>query len=241
MELVNGISAKQWLDSNPPINSRVLVWRLFSRAMKYLYVLGLVHGDPHTGNILVFRDDHGIFSNFHGLHVDSLGVKVADIGTSVFWSSPQEFAARESRLLFESAQRLFHDQPIRSLLELPQNSPHYLILKVLDAFCEYVEITLGPFDGRDAGLVSSRIAQLAVDFPFFRLQKLIVHAATKTPATRDRLIRRRNAFLRDLNNVLDANDEGINEEAETLYVARRRAFAEACSKEFRAPAPSRPF
>src|ERR1700722_3630589 len=56
MEFIDGESAKAWLEKGPALTERLAVWKLYSRALRHLYEKGVLHGDPHLGNVLVFHD-----------------------------------------------------------------------------------------------------------------------------------------------------------------------------------------
>jgi serine/threonine protein kinase len=61
MELVPGVSGKEWMRSAPDVKRRITVWGLFERALRHLHSVDIVHGDPHLGNIIVFEDEREVF------------------------------------------------------------------------------------------------------------------------------------------------------------------------------------
>lgn len=225
MEFVKGTSVKEWLLTNPPLDDRTTVWNLFSRAMDYLYKIKMVHGDPHTGNILVFSDEHNIFSNQLPRNANNLSVKVADVGTSAFWSSSTDFAKRESRLLLETASRLFHDQNLERLLDLSPKMPHTIILLAVNQFSKLVEILYFQQDESAKGLIADRLVDIVLSAPFFRIPDLLDLIKTSGATTSaNRVISRLNASLLKISNVLEANNKVVTPRAQTLYDLSRASF-----------------
>lgn len=43
MELVPGMSGKKWMRTSPAVQTRVEVWRMYVRALRYLHSTGIVH------------------------------------------------------------------------------------------------------------------------------------------------------------------------------------------------------
>jgi serine/threonine protein kinase len=65
MELVKGKSVKRWLvEDSPAFLQKYAVWRMFSRALHVIYDQHIFHGDPHTGNILIFKDHNDLCRPF---------------------------------------------------------------------------------------------------------------------------------------------------------------------------------
>jgi len=141
MELVSGCTLGDWLALKPrSARERCAVWRLLSTALRFIYGGGSLHGDPHTGNVLVYDDQHGycrphLPSYLAGLRI---GVKLADTGTSRVWRSSSRFRERELRLLLETAQRIFVDpSPKKALAEHSDRSLNG-VLDVVDYFAHIV-------------------------------------------------------------------------------------------------------
>lgn len=137
MELVHGVTLREWLAVPRPLSHRCVVWGLYSVALRYLYDTGTVHGDPHTSNVLLVEDPHGVSegilprqlknSSFRG------GIKVLDAGASTLWSDEQELRKREHLVVFETATRLFTSPSPGDLLsDLPEEPGE--LLRELDAF-----------------------------------------------------------------------------------------------------------
>ncbi len=86
MELVPGVPLREHLtDQTLTQKDRCAIWSLFSKAMRFIYSTGTVHGDPHVGNVLVFEDKHDAYQGYVGSGISPrfpLGLKVLDTGTS---------------------------------------------------------------------------------------------------------------------------------------------------------------
>lgn len=50
MELVEGMTGKEWLKKGPDLRARMRFWGRYSEALGILHRSGTVHGDPHLGN-----------------------------------------------------------------------------------------------------------------------------------------------------------------------------------------------
>ena len=98
------------------------MFSLVSQALHYVYGCDTVHGDPHTKNFFVFKDMHRAFQKYipdQFISVSQpLGLKVADLGTSQFWASDGELRLRETRVLLETAGRMFHDLAPQTILDI---------------------------------------------------------------------------------------------------------------------------
>ncbi|MEP3329303.1 protein kinase [Sedimentitalea sp.] len=114
MELVAGVSGKEWIRSNPAFDDRLEVWWRYSTAISDLHTMGMQHGDPHLGNVLIFDDELGVQRAFDKTNdrPSKIRVKLADIGTSVFWRSHQDFEDREKKLIIETGAKLLGSRPI---------------------------------------------------------------------------------------------------------------------------------
>lgn len=138
MERVQGVSLRKWLGSKAGIPSlthqeleeRYTIWELFSEALYRAYEMDILHGDPHTGNILVFADKLDDYKGFRTLQFRKLGVKVTDFGSSLLWSSKIGLVERECKVLEETALRLF-GRGVRPALEsVPPQDPSAILNRV---------------------------------------------------------------------------------------------------------------
>ena len=138
MEYVEGTSVKQWLTMKAqPLQDRATVWSLFSSALRAAYKIGVCHGDPHTGNILVFEDRDRRYEHLMGPWLESpsgLGLKLLDFGTSRIWRSRKPFEERETRVLVETAGRLFDADSLERTVDLSGVTKPELALDALDLF-----------------------------------------------------------------------------------------------------------
>jgi len=226
MELVAGQSGKNWLATNPPIKDRARVWKLYSRAMRYVHEQGVVHGDPHTGNILVFPDVTGYFHDGTSDGTIPIGIKVADAGTSEFFFSRKKILKRESELILETAKRLFHDQDIDSLWSHPPNLTYQATLKVLDALAEYIAFTV-EFPYSDHAAENAEIlVRFALATPLFNLDGVLANIKNGHQTTVARFANRLN---RDLLGVHDwARGSGVVGGAtRDKYAEARAAYLQA--------------
>jgi len=137
MEFVAGSSLRDWLaagERSP--RERCAAWWLISKALRFIYDTGAVHGDPHPGNILVYQDVIGYCRPYLGDYLWSkqIGVKLADTGTSRVWRSAMRFRERERRLLRKTVASLFEAPTLnRMVAEFPDQS-HNGILTVVNYF-----------------------------------------------------------------------------------------------------------
>ncbi len=115
MELIRGTTAKEWLRGKPSVDARVLVWTLYSKALRYIHDRGVLHGDPHLGNLLVFSDNENAYGHATPYGEERISVKLADTGTSRVWTSRRNFVRRETAVIYESARKLFSDQKVASI------------------------------------------------------------------------------------------------------------------------------
>jgi serine/threonine protein kinase len=221
MEFIDGVSAKVWLKKKPPLTERLLVWSLYSRALSHLYSRGVLHGDPHLGNVLVFRNED------HGSDRDGIRIKVADTGTSAFWSSRSDFLRRESRLIVEVTSRLFHDQRIKKVLPVTKHDSPRTLVRVVTAFSTVVTYLNVDVDWDRRGSVASIIAEQVVENPVFDLDELLKYVAACPGTTTNRLINRLNETL-DRKPTDDEDwPEELTEKTRASYARKRLDFMAA--------------
>lgn len=98
LELLSGITLKEWLKSEHAFQARKKIWNEISDALEYCHEQGVVHGDLHSNNI----------------KIDNEKIKIFDFSTSVF--SPGNSFKRASKCLFSLSKELFFDLPL-SIIE----------------------------------------------------------------------------------------------------------------------------
>lgn len=220
IEHVDGPSVTQWLTSLPSISARRHVWCLFATAIRYVYDRDMLHGDPHTGNILTFPDPHGVYRAFVPSSGESIGIKLADAGTSQVWSEPDRFSYREARLLRETGRRLFHDQDFDALLELPDDLPPQVTLAMIDSFATYVNqhYLVG-----EPSLYAPLITRHLLASPYYRLTAVLEEPRWRGTSNRRRVIRGLHEhFLR--RGDLEDDHENLRPEALAAYEATRQQY-----------------
>ena len=223
MELVAGESGKKWLTSNPSIEDRIRVWQLYSRALRYVHSQGAVHGDPHVGNILVYRDTTGHFHNSFSETVAPIGIKVADAGTSEFLSSRSRLLEREAELILETAKRLFHDQNFDNLWSHPPNLNYGQTLNVLDAFVDFINFTVKFPYFDHAAENAEKLVEIVLKVPLFNLDGVLANIKSGSQTTVSRFVRRLRRDLLNLRDWLDW-DEGLAQEVKDKYAIVRSAY-----------------
>jgi serine/threonine protein kinase len=202
MEYLPGPSVKQWLRTKPPgrvgdgrlidylwtnqssLRQRCKFWFLYSAGLRYLYSQGLLHGNPHLGNVIVYDDLVGtldyLITRPELRHGDLSSLRILDLGTSLFRADPAQIRVREARVILESAGKLFPDFPPAQLMAIDLSLDPAVMLAVLDKYAEYIfELSSVPgmtrtdFDFLDHGL-----PQLLGWCPFFNYTAVGGHLTT---------------------------------------------------------------
>ncbi|WNF48429.1 protein kinase [Pseudomonas sp. SG20056] len=223
MELVPGVSCKEWLKESQPLDSRISVWKLYSAALKYIYNFEETHGDPHVGNILVFPDVDRFYDRYAEFQGASIGVKIADMGTSKVHNLVKKMQIREAKIIWETAGRIFKDQSLSRLWFHPNGLSHKTTLNLLDDLCEFISFSSNSAYSDRASENASILANLIIKTPLFKLEEVFACIKKSHITTSERLARRINSRLFGITNTLDAN-EIINEESERAYAALREDF-----------------
>lgn len=222
MELIAGESGKKWLASNPPIRERVRAWELYSRALRYVHSQGAVHGDPHVGNILVYRDTTGHFHDGASDNDTLIGVKVADAGTSEFLATRTKLLKREADLILETATRLFYDQNVDRLWSHPEGLTYQQTLEVLDSLAKFIKFTT-EFPSSDwAAENAEKLVRFVLDVPLFNLDGVLENIRSHRQTTCERFSRRLSRELLNLRDWLDV--DGLTQEVREKYLAARSAY-----------------
>lgn len=147
MEFVNGVNLKEYL-SKEPLNMLQrfgLYWR-YSNALNAIYKNEILHGDPHTGNVMVYESSFqcpkpiSSKNSFPDALPINLGFKVLDLGSSSFWEDREKFKVRENSILLETTDRLFSKQKVLEHIIIDKHSEPLETLKLLDNLVECYEL-----------------------------------------------------------------------------------------------------
>ena len=154
LEYIDGISGKAWLKSGPEFKARYAVWKLIRTALLIIYREGILHGDPHLGNVIVLTDTKAHYKAYlpaglgiqynntpwdisHLVTLPSLGVKLIDLGSSLLWNNQTNFVARECKIIGENFVKLFPDIGGPGVDKRAIGSNPGLILEAFDVWLEY--------------------------------------------------------------------------------------------------------
>lgn len=204
MEMVIGVSGKEWIKQNPSAEARLTVWSLYSEALRYIHSSVGIHGDPHLGNLLVTA---------------SLpGAKIADAGTSEFWTDHSKIEAREANLILKTASRLFAQENFDQLWQHPRGLEYRDTLAILQAVAKYLGIVYGLVDWDRRSGNADLLSDLITQNPFFNLEVVFSQIKETGITTGNRLASRINARLSRIHNVVEADDE-ISQRTLELYEA----------------------
>ncbi|TPD98462.1 hypothetical protein FJP65_05630 [Stenotrophomonas maltophilia] len=209
MEYVPGESLKSWLMAERPVEAKIAIWKGYARALQHIHSLGVVHGDPHTGNVLVGP---------------GVNVKVADAGTSIFWDDHSKFETREKDLIIETAHRLFESEKLSELWAPPDAVNHQDALTMFDIPVEFLSRAYGLPDHDMRSLAASYFSDQILAHPFFRLDAVIRHIDAGGVTDGERVLRRINANLAGRTSFMDG-DEKLSHQTQERYSARMKEAA----------------
>ena len=173
MEFVNGSSGKLWLKDAPDFDVRIKIWKLYSEALSAIYSMEESHGDPHLGNILITHDFHG-----------NLTIKIADAGTSSFRGDKEKLMVRESKIIHETAKRLFHDIDTKKLWIHPNFIDHEKSLSVLGKMVGFLEILISPSTYDRKAHYAKELVDIIYSAPLFNLDEMVRLIKAKTHLSR---------------------------------------------------------
>jgi serine/threonine protein kinase len=232
MELVPGMSGKEWIKGGHSIEDRALIWELYSKALKFVHENEVIHGDPHLGNLLIFPEVNDLYSrNSRWPYAHSgWGAKIADAGTSEFWTSDEKFLEREAQLIFETANRLFYDQKINKLWPMKLNLNHRAMLEALDVLCEYVLKVNTWIDWDRRSENADQLVDMVMKVPVFEINEVMLKISETGYTNPSRFARRLNAYFSKASRFLDVPD---TLEVETLekYRQLQRKYLNENNKE----------
>jgi serine/threonine protein kinase len=231
MELVRGVSGKDWLKQDQSPEARALVWRRYSESLRFIHSTGGVHGDPHLGNLLIHSDDNEVLGRARFRDAARLSAKLADAGTSHFWSSREDFQGRERALILETAARLFNNENFDRLWVHPDSFSHEDTLQALDALSDYVLLLSGAAgDDNHAAVIARALGDVVTRTPLFDLDEV----AAQIRRMGDTVTRR---FSRGLNSRFIWERESrsssnvVDPETKRQYEKSRQTFVERISRQ----------
>lgn len=154
MRLVNGKSLSEWMHDSTNHCARVTIWTQISSALRFLYAQDLLHGDPHTGNIMVTDSPEGFSApslNGSAVPLSTMHrVLILDTGTSRFWNEKANFIAREKKVLVETIDRLLASHLLRTRVDLKSSLSLQDILDVGDGMAiMFAAVSAGPPQGSE--------------------------------------------------------------------------------------------
>lgn len=220
MELVEGVTGKEWLKRDPDLQARMRFWGRYSEALGILHRSGTVHGDPHLGNV--------ILSEFSGKSMQT-GIdtgfvfKLADTGTSTFWHNHDDFVTREKNLIVETAMKLFKPFGLGEVFEIPTNISYEMAVALIDRFVEYLWRVYDFADWDRRSQNAGYIAEHIIATPLFDLRAAIKQVSKSGVTDSGRLCRRLNANLLN-GGVLDLDEDELRSGALTEFEARKTAL-----------------
>lgn len=223
MEIVPGVSGKKWLSEPQSLRARLTVWSLYSAGLKVIYKSEDTHGDPHLGNVLIFDDPERTYRFYAEYSGHSIGVKLADMGTSRVFNNAANLEVRESKIIWETVNKLLKDQALGDVWNHPENLPPEQTLMLLDKLCEFIAFASGVSGYSDmAGQNASILADLVINTPLFDLSKVAPYIDRQVTSHR-RFARKVNLRLFKTQRVED--ESGVLD-AKTIaaYAVHQQAF-----------------
>ncbi|MCW7494843.1 protein kinase [Leptospira sp. 2 VSF19] len=221
MEIIYGQNGKNWLKEHQSIEKRLEIWKLYSKSLNYIYSKDMIHGDPHLGNILIFND----VENIYNYNQYKLSLKLADTGTSKFFTTKKKTLKRERKIIIETAERLFEDQRINLLWFLPDNLDHKIILSILDNIIQFIYTLNCLIDYDRKAEISDRIVNILLETPLFNLDEVLNQIKQNEFPPTERIIRKLNFKLYNMNfdQLMEAKTT-IDEDSKLIYQRRKEDF-----------------
>jgi tRNA A-37 threonylcarbamoyl transferase component Bud32 len=223
MELVPGASGKDWIATSPDVRTRIDIWRLYFSALRHLHSSGVVHGDPHLGNIIVFDDEAEAYTLRDWRRSTPLAMKLADAGTSEFWSEKEDFAAREAKLIRETASRMFRPERFDDLSDGIRGLGYRDTLNLCDAVVSCISLLHGLADYDRRSQIADAIVGIVMNAPFFNLDELAQQVFDSPATSRDRVVRRLNGALLKMSETWRGPEE-LDERTRSLYASKRQEW-----------------
>jgi len=153
IERVDGVTAKDWLRRwRPGPIDRLWMWKSYSTSLRGVHGAGMLHGDPHLGNIIVggAAIASGPNQAVEGLtptdvnderrpiHGPSFSIRLTDVGSSLLWAKGEDFRVRERAIMYETAHKLLGD-PLERAVDISWAKDHEVLARIVD---NYVDVVL---------------------------------------------------------------------------------------------------
>lgn len=220
MELVEGVTGKAWLNESPDLRARIRFWGRYSEALSILHHSGVVHGDPHLGNVILFDPSLGSVQTGIG---PGYIFKLADTGTSIFWDDHDHFLAREEKLIVETARKLFKPFGLGEVFQIPTGISYARAVSLIDRFVEYLWRVYDCVDWDRRSENADFIAEHIISTPLFEIDAAVQQVEMSGVTDSGRLCRRLNASLLN-DGMLEAEQDELCCEASIEYEAQRNAL-----------------
>lgn len=95
MEYIDGVTYKRWLEINHNMSKRIKMLLKIFEAIVFYQSQGIIHGDIHSKNILVGKNDE---------------IHIIDFGTSIISSYKEQSKHRENFLMYELVEKTLENQ-----------------------------------------------------------------------------------------------------------------------------------
>lgn len=153
-------------------------------------------------------------------------MKLADTGTSEFWEKPSQFAAREARLIRETATRMFQTERFYALADGLDGLGFAEMLTACDAVVSCISTLNGLPDEDRYSFVAGALVNIVKKTPVFDLDELY-RLALDSPMTQVRRVitRLNGALLEFREEDWWKGNEEITEETRFLYSKWREEWS----------------
>lgn len=160
-EYIEGKTLKEWMKENHDFFVRQAIWNDIVDAMDVAHKIKIYHGDLHTKNIMLTKDN---------------AVKIIDFGTSVFARTRESSIKRECELIKRTALELFSEYKMyECFLDFVEIRPE-IVLHGMKQWVELISIiTRIKSSLDDYTLKSCAISLVAsiVEVPVFNIPRII--------------------------------------------------------------------
>jgi len=138
LERIPGITAQDWLrKTNPSLADRYALWGMYVKALKVIYDMELLHGDPHTKNILVYNDENNVYAGLRDtIGATHFSIKLTDMGTSLLMGR-KATQKREAKVILETGKRIWSPDNPHYVLDLQANSALKFVISALESYANY--------------------------------------------------------------------------------------------------------
>ena len=138
LERIPGITAQEWLcKTNRSLADRYALWRMYVTALRVIYDMELLHGDPHTKNILVYNDENNVYDSLRDtVGATHFSIKLTDMGTSLLMGR-KATQKREAKVILETGKRIWSPDDPDSVLDLQATSALKFVISALESYANY--------------------------------------------------------------------------------------------------------